>query len=389
MGFKGEFAKRNRPVGDQVKVEKPMSWDVKSGATLQLQDISDAYDYVTCKNHSQVSFPITIDELTFDVTEFTKKYIGTAMRDIASHIENESIKKLRNLIGQQIGGFGTNDKFDNDMLVDGETRLAEGLSPEDGKYLIVDPIGFGNFKKGIRSTYNPSDQISRYFKKGAVTDGVGGFEALFRNTFITEHTSGTYVWDSTNPVKINGANQSGSSLTVDGGAANDTIKAGDIVQISGVSEVHPQTKEAISGRTKQVCVTQDWTQGTDTTLHISPGLITSGPHKNCSGSPADNADIGNNPVSGGGNGAASQKYFVGLAYHKDFATFVSVPFVAPPKSKEHGSAVYWQQKELDGLNMALCIDWDNQNYRTVMRLDIKWDVSILRQQLATRIAYRN
>ena len=386
MGFKGEFARRNRPVGKKVKVERPMSWDVKSGATLQLQDITDSYDEVTVNNHSQVSFPITIDELTFNVTEFTEKYIGTAMRDIASHIENAAIDKLYKSVNQQIGGFASTDTFDNDMIVDAETRLAEGLSPEENKYCIVDPVGFGSFKKGIRSTYNPQDQISKYFKGGAVTDGVAGFRALFRNTFMPYHTSGTYVWDSTNPIKINGANQTGTTLTVDGGTTGDNLKAGDIVQISGVSEVHPQTKESISGRTKQVCVAEDWSLG-DTSLKIAaPGLITSGPHKNCSGSPADNADLGNNPT-GGGNGGASQKYKVALAYHKDFATFVSIPFAEPPKSERYGSAVYWQQKEMDGINMALCIDWDNQNYRTVMRIDVAWDVSLLRQQLVTRVAH--
>ena len=384
MGFKGEFARRNRPIGKKVKVERPMRWEVKSGPVLDLQEISDAVDEVTVNEHSQISFPLTISELTFDVADFTEKYIATAMRDMASIIEQKSIQKLYMLVANQVGGIGSTDTFDYDMMVDSETALAMGLSPEENKCCLVNPQAFGNFKKSLDTQFNPQQQISAYFKGGEVTQGVSGFKKVMRNTFMPKHTSGTYLQTVTAAL-VNGANQSGLSITFDGGGTQ-TFKAGDVITFEGVNAIHPQSKEDL-GYAKQFVVTADATAGTATALAIYPALTHDGPHKNVTGRPADNANIYNRPIQGATTlGAASQKYNIGLGYHKDFATFISIPFEEPPKSERYGSAVYWQQKELDGINMALCIDWDNTNYRTVMRLDVAWDVSILRPEIACRIA---
>ena len=384
MGFKGEFARRNRPIGKTVKVENPMRWEVKSGAQLDTQEITDSVTEVTVNQHSQISFPLTIDELTFNVTEFTEKYIGTAMRDMASIIEQKSIAKLYKYVANQIGGVGSTDTFDYDMLVDAETCLANGLAPEENKCAIVNPVAFGNFKKSVKEYFNPSEQIAKYFRSAEMEGVVSGFRKVIRNTFMPKHTTGAYT--GAPPILVNGGDQKGLSINVDGGSAAKGLNEGDIITFGGgVNAVHAQSKTDM-GYAKQFVVTEDWDHG-DTSIKIYPAIVETGPEQNVTSVPIDNANVYPRLIQGVNTLATPSKaYNVGLAYHKDFATFVSIPFQEPPKSDRFGSAVYWQQKELDGINMALCIDWDNQNYRTVMRLDVAWDVSILRPEIACRIA---
>jgi hypothetical protein len=169
---------------------------------------------------------------------------------------------------------------------------------------------------------------------------------------------------------VNGANQTGSTLTVDTGTG--TLAVGDTFTIAGVYDVHPQTKQVLAGL-KQFTVTSAVTS-TTTSLSITPAIIASGSEQNVSASPADNAAITVKGTSG-------TSYAQNVAFSRDAFYFVTADLPNPGAKLGVDSA----SRTYNGITLRFMNGYDQVNDMFISRFDIVYGAGLLRPELAVRI----
>jgi hypothetical protein len=181
------------------------------------------------------------------------------------------------------------------------------------------------------------------------------------NTLMPSHTrsaaNGAYL--------VNGAAQTGATLTVDTGA--NAPSEGDVITIAGVYSVHPETKVS-TGVLQQFVIGSG---ASTTSFPISPSIITSGATQNVSGSPADNAAVTF-------AGTASTAVQTALLFQKGAFAFATADLVMPQ------GVDFASRQVLDGVSMRIVRAYDINNDKFPCRLDVLYGYKTLRAQLACR-----
>jgi hypothetical protein len=211
---------------------------------------------------------------------------------------------------------------------------------------------------------------------------IGGVD-LYMSQVTPTHTTGTR--DNTTPL-VDGASQTSTydsvkntwtqSLVTDGHDSAVTIKAGDVFTIADVYMVNPKTKQS-TGVLQQFVVTADVTANAtttaDTTLTISPPIITSGPHQTVNAAPADDAAMT-------WVGAASTAYAQNMVFHKNAMALAVVPMSVPQ------GAVNVARRTRNGLSVRVIPSYDSINDISRWRLDLLYGRKLIDPRLATRLS---
>jgi hypothetical protein len=167
---------------------------------------------------------------------------------------------------------------------------------------------------------------------------------------VDTHTNGAAT--ATN---INGAGQTGSSITVVA-VAGGTLTRGTVITLPGVFAVNPQSRTS-TGVLANFVVTADAAVGA-TTINISPAIVTSGPFQNVTASPT----TGQPYVI---VGAASTSYGTSVAFHRDAFTLAMVPMFEPV-----GLGTKVTQMSDEGYTVKVTEFYDGINDNSIMRLDV-------------------
>jgi hypothetical protein len=191
---------------------------------------------------------------------------------------------------------------------------------------------------------------------------------FYQNTHATNHTTGTAVVGDT-LYNVNGANQSGATLTVNTGTT--TFLIGDVITIAGCNAVHPETKADL-GYAQQFVITAN-SGANATSLSISPAIVLSGAKQNVSAAPTDTGAI--TKVGAG----ASETLNTSMLYHKDAFTFATADLVMPQ------GVDFASRQVLDGISMRIVRQYDINNDMFPCRLDVLYGYKAIRPQLACRI----
>ena len=218
-----------------------------------------------------------------------------------------------------------------------------------------------------KGLFNDSAVLSENYREGRVGGPVGGFQQYYENTVTPSHTTGTAVEGDTT-YNINGAAESGATLTVDTGAT--TFLVGDIITIAGVNRVHPETK-VDTGSLQQFVVTAN-SGASATSLAISPALTATGASQNVTAVPADNAAI--NKIGAGASGTWDEV----LSFQRDAFAFATADLVMP-------TGVDFAAREvMDGISMRIIRDYTIADDKFPCRIDVMYGYKTLRAQLAHR-----
>lgn len=228
-------------------------------------------------------------------------------------------------------------------------RLSDLGAPIDNmRYFAANPRTNGYLIAGMSGMFNAVSTISGQFNTGQMKNALGFDFVMSQN--VSTHTNGAAT--ATN---INGANQTGSALTVVAVAAG-TLTKGTRITLPGVFAVNPQTRQT-TGQLANFIVTADALAGV-TTINISPAIVTSGNFQNVTASPTTAAPY----VI---QGAASTTYGVNVAYHQDAFTLAMLPMETPPA----GSGATSSQVTEDGVTIKVTQYWDGKEDVSNLRLD--------------------
>lgn len=361
--YDNRFANSGAKIGDTLAIKKPAQYTVRSGTAISTQDHTETSVNLQVNNQKGVDVSFTSAELTMDLDSFSNNVIEPAMSVLAANVEADALSMYKDVYNEvdNIGSAATFAK-----LMQGRKVLNDNLAPMDANRCInlntQDNVDLVDALKGL---FQDSDAIKKQYKEGMM-GRTAGFD-FYENTLMPSHTTGTAA--TTSGYLVNGATQTGSTLTVDTGTT--TFLKGDIITIAGVNRVHPETK-ADTGVLQQFVVTAD-SGASATSLSISPAITTSTGAQNVTASPADNAAITK-------LGGASATHGISLGYHKDAFTFATADLVLP------GGVDMAAREVMDGISMRMVRQYDVSTDAFPVRFDILYGYQTIRPELAVRYA---
>ncbi len=364
--YDDRFARTGAKIGDTLRIRLPVQYTVTDGATMVVQDSEQQSFSLPVTNRKHVGMDFSDEEMTLDIDKFAELHLEPAMAVLAAKVESDVINTLYKTVYNQVDNIGAGITLKNVGQV--RKKLVDNLAPpNDGKLCFIsnttDNLELVDQGKAL---FNPSDEISMQYRDGYM--GKHSAFKFYENTLMPRHTTGTAA--ASTGYLVNGAGQTGATLTVDGGT--NTLLTGDIFTMAGVFRVHPETK-VNTGELQQFVVTAD-SGASATSLSISPGIITSGGQQNVSNSPADDAPITK-------VGGASASHDISMAFHRDAFVFATADLEMPRNIDQASRQVY------DGLSIRYTRDWDQITSRFLPRIDILYGFAAARPQLACRAGF--
>ena len=349
--------------GGVVNVKVPIRFQSYEGRVAQIQ------------NYNQQTIPVKVDKLRgvawstnqVDMTITAKpeklyqELIVPAMREISTQVDLDLFTMVLD-VSNAIGIAGTTPTaFLTTAQVSG--RMTKVSVPQQGRILIVDSDYQVTMADALKTMYNP--EMVKDFLKKMYIGGIAQFE-----TYISNNLPRLTVGVPGGTPAINGANQTGSSIAIDGLSATGTYKKGDVVTFASCYDVNPVNR-VTQTYLKPFVVTADFTAvGGAGNLSISPAIVTEGAYKNCSVSPANNDLIVHVTSSNCANN---------IAFYPDAFAFVSVPLKLPDME----GVGHTETK--DGISCTVTKGWDVKTLEMIYRVDFLYGKKSLYPEQACRL----
>ena len=377
--FDSDFGVKSAQIGQTFNVRRPTRPTASTGAVIDIQAITETYSPLTFGLPFQVSYALTSQELTFSVEDYFSKVAQPSANVLASKIEGEGqalITKVYNAVGTPgtlLSGTTSRTKVAQALAL-----LNKNAAPKTSgrKTLLNDPDFNGVMTDGNSALFNPQAEIAKMY-----TDGYQGSYAsfmVFMNQLVLPHTNGLYGGTPvTNGVPAANAVWSVTGTLVTDGwtASTTTLNVGDIFTIAGVYAVNPVTKTTLGNLQQFAVQTATVTDGSgNSTITMSPALISTGGFQNVSNMPADGSTI----TVLGASTAVTQN---ALAFDKD-------AFMMAAKLLEMPSVGIAKVATDDQTGIPVRV-WQAADIRTsqeIMRFDVNVAWGALYEQLACRIA---
>lgn len=358
--YDDRFAQQGAKVGDTLKIRLPNQYTVRTGAALSAQDTTESSVDLKVQTQKGVDLNFTSADLTMNLDDFSERIVEPAMSVLAAHIEADAMSMYKDVYNQ-VNNHGVAASFAK--VLEGRKVLVDNLAPLNARTCNLNTQDNLDLVDALKGLFNDKSTISKQNREGFM-GRTAGFDFM-ENTLWPSHSrsaaNGAYL--------VNGAGQTGATLTVDTGA--NAPAQGDIFTIAGVFRVHPETKQP-TGVLQQFVVGSG---ATTTSWPISPAIVTTGAGQNVSGAPADNAAI---TVAG----TASTPHGISMAYQKGAFAFATADMVMP-------RGVDFASREVfDGVSMRIVRQYDINNDKFPCRLDVLYGFKTIRPQLACRLANR-
>tara|TARA_R100001244_G_scaffold63980_2_gene52998 strand:- start:1374 stop:2561 length:1188 start_codon:yes stop_codon:yes gene_type:complete len=360
--YDSQYAKTGARIGNDLKIRLPNEFTIRSGAALSTQDVTEVSTTMTVDTQKGVDFTFSSEELTMHIDDFKERYIDPAMSVLAANMESDALSMYKDVYNFY-SGVGSANSFAN--VTQAQKVLTDNLAPYGDRSYLHNPQSVVDMLADTKGLFQDSSSIAKQYKDGELGK-IAGFNH-FENTLMPTHTTGTAA--ATTGYLVNGASQTGASLTVDTGST--TFLDGDIITIAGVNRVHPETK-ADTGVLQQFVVTAN-SGASATSLAISPSITATLGRQNVSGSPADNAAVSK---VGGGNGADWQET---LAFSKNAFAFATADLVLPE------GVDFAAREVLNGISMRIVKAYTIADDKMPCRIDVLYGYKAIRPQLACRV----
>ena len=367
--YDSSFAKDGAKIGDSLKIRLPNEYTVTDGRALEVQDTSETSETLTVATQKHVGMAFTATDLTMSLQDFSDRIVEPAAAALAAAIESDAMNMYKDVYNEisDVGAAATV----SDVLNMSKT-LTDSLAPVSKRCLNMNTQDNVDLVDAVKGLFNDPAKVSKQYREGMVANNFLGFSDVYQNTLWPRHTTGTD--DGTGDYLVNGANQTGSSVTVDAGAG--TFKKGDIVTFAGCNRVHPETKND-TGQLQRFVITAD-VSASATSLPISPSIVTSGGRQNVSASPTDDGEVYKRESDGSTAIGASDEYGVSMGFHKDAFAFATADLMIPK------GVDFAAREVMDGISIRLVRQYDINNDNLPCRLDVLYGYKTIRPQLACR-----
>lgn len=372
--YDNDFGIVGAKIGQTINIRRPVRPITRSGPVVDIQSAVETYSPLTFTDPIGVDYAFTSQEMTFSIDDFSNRFIKPAMVAIANQVDKlgfDLMSKVYNLVGTP--GTPLTTSTARDAVLAAAAKLYDNLAPvDDGNLHFVNGSAFNAVLSGSNAAlFNPQKEISEIYVKGFQGD-FGGFRH-YMDQLVQGHQNGVYAGTP----KVKGGGQTGSSIVTDGWTPTTTsLNVGDVFTIDGVFQVNGQTRQN-TGVLQQFVVTEKTVTdgGGESTIKISPAIVTSGNFQNVTAAPADNADI---TVAG----ATGDFYNQSLGFHRDAFMLANKELVLPVGVER---AMYGKDP-LSGIGVRVVQQYDVRNDQFITRFDTMVAWATLYEQLAVRLA---
>jgi hypothetical protein len=350
--FTSNMARGYAP-GQTINIKKPPRYTYRAGRVAVPQaTVESTVPLTLSQGGTDINF--TGVERSVSVTQLENK-LKAAMATVANEIDRQGLQLARQATYNALGTPGTppnTQALALDAVLQLNQRLDEMGAPRDTeRTLILAPALNRYLVGGFAGLFNNGKQLNAQFDRGLMVDSLGLAYAMDQN--VDTHVNGTQAVAGTN---INGAGQTGSSITVVG--LGGTITKGTKITLPGVFAVNPQSRQS-TGVLAQFTVTAD-VAAAATSIPIAPAIVTSGAFQNVTASPTNGSPFTIYGTAGG-------SYSASVAYHRDAFTLACVPMYAPQGGK---GVIDVAVENYKGLNIKVTEFYDGVNDNYIMRLDV-------------------
>lgn len=363
--YDDSYAKTGAKIGDSLKIRLPNEYTTGTGNVMTAQDTQENSVTMTIGTQRWVAMNFTAAELTLSMDDFSNRVIEPAMARLAANIESDVWTNLYKTVYNLSDEDGT--AFTLLSALKGRKVLNDNLAPQDNnRTALLSTAHQVKLIDAVKGLFHDSAAIKEQYREGMV-GRTAGFD-FYESTHTTDHTTGTAVQGDT-LYNVNGASQSGASLTVDTGST--TFLVGDVITIAGCNAVHPETKVS-TGALKQFVITAN-SGASATTLSISPAIVTSGPTQNVSAAPTNGGAI--SKIGAGASGLVNSS----MVYHRD-AFAVAFADLLMPKGVDFAA-----REVYDGISMRIVRQYDVVNDKFPCRVDVLYGYKAIRPEMACRL----
>jgi hypothetical protein len=364
--FTGNQARGYSP-GQTINIKKPPRFTYRAGRVSVPQSTTETTIPLTL-SQGGTDLGFTGLERAVSVQQLDQK-IAAAVATVANEIDRQGLDMARLATFNAVGTVGTppnTQALAMQTITSAQQRLDEMGAPrgKDSRSFILNPAMNGYLVTGMSGMFNAPGVISAQMGTGIVVPSLGLTYAMDQN--VVNHVNGAAT--ATN---INGAGQTGSSVTVVA-VAGGTLTKGTVITLPGVNAVNPQSRQS-TGALAQFVVTADVAAGA-TSIPISPAIVTSGAFQNVTASPTSGSPY---VILG----AANATYASNVAFHRDAFTLAMVPMDAPMAAGGVDVSVASDQ----GLSVKVTKYYDPINDFNGMRLDVLFGWCAPYPELATKI----
>lgn len=379
--YDDRFAQSGAKIGTSLNIRMPSKYTVRTGATLSAQDHVERSTPLTVSSQYGVDVSFTSVELTMELDDFSDRIIKPAMAQLAAKIEGDALavayKRTFNYTNATTNSLLTYKRFQQNGK-----NLTENLAPMSDRSAILTPASCVEFNDAVKGLFHSSQNISRQYREGQI-GRTGGFD-VYENTLMPSHTTGTLAGSPVTNGTALGVTTTANSwssqttLSIDGATSGTTLKAGDIITLSGVYSVHPETKTN-QGFLQSFVVQSDVTLTTAATAYnvvVKPALITGSgnAYQNTVLSGVTNTDGLDVTLIGAVGSAFNQDLF----FHQDAFVFATADLEDVSRYGAWGARAVQ-----DGISMRLARQYAISSDTVPCRIDVLWGFAELYNELAS------
>lgn len=354
--YSPEFAVPGAKIGDTIRIRLPNQFTVANGPAASVQDTDEKYTSLTLGYQRHVDTAFTSVQMTLQLDDFLERIllpkVSYLAANVAKQVMTDSVAGVSNLVSN-VDGSGNIIAPTQYTALKARASLTKNSAPDDVRRMIYDPDTGANMVSTLAGLFNPSPEISRQTKTGAMYN-VLGFR-WYEDQTVIKHTSGTFSAGGT----VNGADQTGSTITVN--AITGTLNKGDFITFDGVFAVNRLTRQS-TGSLQQFVVTADVSNG-GTSVSIYPAIVP----------PVGGNEVQYQTVTASpANGAAmtlltkpSEVYIKNLGYVPQAITLGMADLWMP-----QGGTLQAARHSMDGVSMRYVAQYQIGTDQPIDRLDV-------------------
>lgn len=374
--YDDEYRQKGAKMGDTITLRLPQRFEVTVGAVMNPTPLNDQTITLTITDQSNVGFEYGSWSATLEVDDYMERYANSAVDALINNIDYTGTTRMYRETAKAVGTPGTVPTTNNVYGL-AKTKLVEAAVPRPYK-AVISADAHTQLSNANTSLFNPGAQIGAFFRNGQIEGKALGINEWYEDENVFSHTIGAL---GGTPL-INGAGQSGASLTGDGATASVTnyFRQGDVIQLASVQDINPLSRQS-TARDKDFVVTANVnsTAGGALTIPISPSIVVSGPFQNVDEGPGDNDAI---RTFGSATAYAGLVTRQGFVYHKEAYALVMADLVQPRG--------IWVSERISnaklGISVRMMKDSDIINDVHPCRLDTAHGWKAIRQELACRVS---
>jgi len=380
--YDSSFAKTGAKIGQQLRIRLPNDYTVSDGPALNVQDTNEQQTTITVATQRHVDTSFNSVDMTMSLDDYSEIILAPKINNLAGNIAATIMNGVTvaqgpfagTVVNGVQGGIcnlvQNTDSGGNTIAPTSETWLTAGAQLDANSAQVVDrksildPFTMARTVSSLTGLFNPATDVSRQYMNARMYDALN--MEWFMDQTVPVHTVGTFSAGG----DINGAGQTGSTITVD--AITGTLNVGDIITIAGVNAVNRVTKQVMTGQLRQFVVTANVASGA-TSIPIYPAIVPASSgnavqYQTVDVSPADEAVV--SLVV-----AAGTSYRSNFVYARQAVTMVTADLEMPPNVKG-------AREVMDGVSMRAVTQYVIGTDQTADRLDVLFGWLFVRPEWA-------